>query len=218
MNWYSSVPKLLIATGTVLLCAGCTGRKDMAISQKDEQIRHDQAVIAQEQADKDSLAEHNKQLSEQNTLLAEKSAQAAQANAAQTAALAQKMSEEDALIRELGDKFAKGNTTQENQPNVVHSDSQGIHLTVVGSSLFDPGKAELKPSAHAILSKIAMTLKSRYPNNFIRIEGHTDSTPILHTKEKFKDNMALSLGRAQSVYEFLHNQGGIAAGKMYSNT
>lgn len=216
MNWYSSVPKLLIATGTLLLCVGCTGRKEVALGAKDDQIRRDQIQLAQEQADKDSLAEHNKQLAEQNTLLAEKSAQAAQLNAQNTAALTQKLNEEDALLRELGKEFAKGNTTQESQPNVIHSDSQGIHLTVAGSALFDPGKAELKPSAHAILSKIALTLKSRYPQNFIRIEGHTDSTPILHSKEKFKDNMALSLGRAQSVYEYLHNQGGIAAGKMYT--
>ena len=216
MNWYSSVPKLLIATGTLLLCVGCTGRKEVALGAKDDQIRRDQIQLAQEQADKDSLAEHNKQLAEQNTLMAEKSAQAAQANAQQTAALAQKLNEQDALLKELGDKFAKGNTVQEGKEASIHQTTEGIHLTVAGSALFDPGKAELKTSAHSILSKIAMTLKSRYPNNFIRIEGHTDSTPILHSKEKFKDNMALSLGRAQSVYEYLHNQGGIASGKMYT--
>jgi flagellar motor protein MotB len=215
MNWYGSIPKFVIASGLVLLCTGCTGRKEVAIAAKDDTIRRQESLLAQEKADKDSLSDQNKALADQNTQLAEKNAKIAQEQAAQTAALNAKLDAQDQMLKDLGSQFARLQTPQ-NGSGSVHQGPDGIHLTVAGSALFDAGKAELKPSAHALLMKIANTIKKNYPRNYLRIEGHTDGTPIVHSKEKFKDNMELSLGRATSVYEFLSSQGGIARAKMYT--
>jgi chemotaxis protein MotB len=214
MNWYGSIPKLLLTGGLVVLCTGCTGRKEVAIAAKDDTIRRQETLLAQEKSEKDQLADQNKQLADQNNQLAEKNAKIAQEQAANTAALTAKVSEQDALLKDLGDKFAKINLN--GTTNTVHHETDGIHLTVAGSALFDAGRAELKPSAHALLMKVANTIKSRYPHNYLRIEGHTDGTPIVHSKEKFKDNMELSLARATSVYDFLSKDGGIARAKMYT--
>ncbi len=216
MNWYGSIPKAVIAGGLVLLCTGCTGRKEVAIAAKDNTIRQQESLLAQEKAEKDGLAEQNKALADQNNQLAEKNAKIAQEQAAQTAALSLKIDQQDALLKDLGTQFAKGQNTSASTPGGIHQESNGIHLTVAGSALFEPGKAELKPSSHAILMKVASTIKARYPRNYLRIEGHTDGTPIVHSKEKFKDNMELSLARATAVYAFLSSQGGIASSKMYT--
>jgi chemotaxis protein MotB len=82
--------------------------------------------------------------------------------------------------------------------------------------LFDSGKADLKSSAAPTLKDICSTIKQRYPNNFIRVEGHTDSTPVVRNKDKFKDNMELSIVRSRAVYDFMIHSGGIAANKMYT--
>jgi flagellar motor protein MotB len=217
MNWYGSIPKLLLTGGLVVLCTGCTGRKEVAIAAKDDTIRRQETLLAQEKSEKDQLADQNKALADQNNQLAEKNVAAAREQAAQTAALAAKVSEQDALLKDLGEKFARGQAVREGGEGGVHRDSNGaIHLTVAGSALFDAGRAELKPSAHALLMKVANTIKARYPHNYLRIEGHTDGTPIVHSKEKFKDNMELSLARATSVYDFLSKDGGIARAKMYT--
>ena len=61
--------------------------------------------------------------------------------------------------------------------------------------LFDPGAAVLKPAGASIVAPIAASLKG-LPNP-IRVEGHTDSTPI-HTAQ-FPSNFALSGVRAAAV-------------------
>jgi chemotaxis protein MotB len=216
MSFYASVSKFLVATGAVFLCAGCTGRKEVALAAKDDTIRKQESLIAQERADNDKLHDANKQLADQNNQLAEGNAKATQQLAAQEAANAQaladmkqKQAEQDALLRALNDKWKDGTGT------VVRGENGAIHLTVAGSALFDSGKAELKGSAGSVLKEVCHIIKTKYPKNYIRIEGHTDSTPVVHSKEKFKDNMELSMARARSVYEYMVKDG-IAGAKMYT--
>jgi chemotaxis protein MotB len=216
MSLYASVSKWVLATGAVLLCAGCTSSKDVAIASKDNTIRSQEALIAQEKADNDKLHTDNQQLGAQNTVLAEKNAAATQQLAATEAAngqalaeLRQKQAEQDALLRSINDKWKEGIGSAQ-----AYKDGS-IHLTVAGSALFDSGKAELKGSAGSVLKEVCHAIKTKYPKNYIRIEGHTDSTPIVHSKEKFKDNMELSMARARSVYEYMVKDG-ISGSKMYT--
>ena len=44
----------------------------------------------------------------------------------------------------------------------------------------------------------------------------TDSTPVVRNKDKFKDNMELSIARSRAVYDFMMREGGISANKMYT--
>jgi outer membrane protein OmpA-like peptidoglycan-associated protein len=71
----------------------------------------------------------------------------------------------------------------------------------LGDVLFDTGRATLKPAAREKLSKLAGILLA-YPGQLtLEIEGHTDSVGSDELNNK------LSLGRAQSVSEYLTTAG-----------
>lgn len=81
--------------------------------------------------------------------------------------------------------------------------TQYVELDLKGSILFDSGVAEVKEDSKMFLQKIASIL-SKYKNNIIEIEGHTDDVPI--STVKFEDNRELSTERARNVYEYIMSQ------------
>lgn len=83
--------------------------------------------------------------------------------------------------------------------------SRGTTLTVAGDVLFAPGSAVVKSEGKRELDRIASTIRSKYPSNRIRVEGHTDSDPI--RKSKFRDNEHLSAERALAVERYLATKG-----------
>ena len=78
--------------------------------------------------------------------------------------------------------------------------SQYVELTLNGSLLFDSGRAELKPEAGELLSKIGVILQ-KYATSLIEVEGHTDNVPI--STSAFANNNELSDARALSVFDYL---------------
>jgi len=197
-------------SGAMALLTGCTGRKEVALANKDEAIRNQKELLVQAQANQDSLMQTNNALADQNKQLAEKNAAIAMKQSEQTAQMQADLAD---LKKMLASK--PGGGTDESM--VVHGQKDGaIHITVAGSVVFEPGHADLKASAHAMLKKVASTIKAKYPNNYVRIEGHTDSTPVVHSKDKYSDNMALSLARARAVYDYLASEGGLSPSKLYA--
>ena len=88
-------------------------------------------------------------------------------------------------------------------PNVsMHRTAEGTVITVADSILFRPGSADLSESGKNVLNKVLGVLKE-YPDKKIRIDGHTDSDPILRTKSKYTSNWDLSANRAVRVVEQL---------------
>jgi chemotaxis protein MotB len=77
-------------------------------------------------------------------------------------------------------------------------DQRGLVIHIEESALFDPGKAELKPQAYEALDLVSAQLKGL--GNPIRIEGHTDNTPINTTR--FPSNWELSASRAITVVRY----------------
>jgi len=77
--------------------------------------------------------------------------------------------------------------------------------------LFDPGMAELEPSARQKLEPVVSALKqiqTEIPptlNWILEVDGHTDLRPI--ATAQFKSNWELSTARAVSVVKFLIDQG-----------
>ena len=70
--------------------------------------------------------------------------------------------------------------------------------------LFDPGNTALKPETRAILDGVFAAIQPEITSNLIRkirVEGHTDNTPIHNTQ--FSSNWQLSTTRATQVVEFL---------------
>ena len=220
MGWYGRTAKFVLAAGLVLLSAGCSGRKEVAIAAKDDTIRKQDDLIKQEREDKAQLQAANDQLAKQNEEMATRNAKIAQENAAQVAAMNAKIGDLEAIMKGVNDKMVQvkpGDGAQANGDPTWHTDKNGaIHITVASTVLFDSGKADLKSTAHPMLANMCKMLKARFPGNYIRVEGHTDSTPIVHNKDKFADNMALSIARSRAVYDYMIKSGGMAASKMYT--
>jgi chemotaxis protein MotB len=77
----------------------------------------------------------------------------------------------------------------------------GETITVLLTDLyFESGSATLTPDGVARLAEVASTIRSRYPDRRIRVEGHTDSNPIGPSlKDTYPSNWELSSARAAAV-------------------
>lgn len=220
MGWYGTATKFMLAAGVVLLSTGCSGRKEVAIAAKDDTIRKQEEMIKEEKENRAKLQEANDALAKQNEEMATRNAEIAKQNAAQVAAMNAKMGDLEALLKDINAKGsvvgAKQGVQNDDQLSLDRRADGTIHITVASTVLFDSGKAELKTTSHPMLSNVCKTIKARFPNNYVRVEGHTDSTPVVRNKDKFPDNMALSIARSRAVYDYMIKSGGMAASKMYT--
>lgn len=87
---------------------------------------------------------------------------------------------------------------------------RGLVIHIMESALFQPGEANLAPSALSILDLVAGELKSA-PNH-VRVEGHTDNSPI--STGKFPSNWELSSVRATEVVRYLINAHGVGGDRI----
>jgi len=94
---------------------------------------------------------------------------------------------------------------------------KGGHISVVlpSSILFNSGQTKLKKDAAKSLSKVCSVLKKDFPNETIRIEGHTDNDPIKRTKRVYKSNWELSAARASTVLHYLTDNCHLDPKKLY---
>jgi len=86
------------------------------------------------------------------------------------------------------------------KPEVLQTEltERGLVVHILESALFDKGSAELKPKAMSVLDLIAQELQGR-PNH-VRVEGHTDDTPI--RTDVYPSNWELSSARATAVVRY----------------
>ncbi|WP_250278426.1 OmpA/MotB family protein [[Clostridium] colinum] len=78
----------------------------------------------------------------------------------------------------------------------IEQNDRYITLNFKDGILFESGSSDLKPQAITILSQVADELL-KYPENNIKIEGHTDNRPI--NTIRYPNNWYLSAARAISV-------------------
>src|SRR5262245_29691602 len=92
----------------------------------------------------------------------------------------------------------------------LSEDSRGLTISLAENGFFDPGSAVMKPSALAVVDRIASRLG---PLSYgIRVEGHTDNTPI-HTAQ-FPSNWELSTARATFLLQYLISTAKIPAPRL----
>ena len=92
----------------------------------------------------------------------------------------------------------------------ISIEPRGLVLSLSESALFAPGRAELGSEARGIMRKVGRTLaRNARP---VRLEGHTDDTPI-RTK-KYPSNWQLSTARAIAVLQFLVNESSLPVGRL----
>lgn len=87
----------------------------------------------------------------------------------------------------------------------IFTDERGVVIRIMDRAFFDEGKADLKQGARNALDKISYVIRGI--KNHIRIEGHTDNTPI--STGEFKSNWELSVRRATEVVRYLIEKGPI---------
>jgi chemotaxis protein MotB len=83
--------------------------------------------------------------------------------------------------------------------------ARGLVISFNQAALFAPGEDVISRDAYEGLEKVASAI-ARMPNP-VRLEGHTDSTPI--NTERFHSNWELSAARSIAILELLSNKFGV---------
>ncbi len=87
----------------------------------------------------------------------------------------------------------------------VNNNAEGVLISISEQLLFQPGSADIQPSAKAVLDQLAAMFKN-IPND-IRIVAHTD--PVAPTDPHYPTNWDLSTARAVTMARYLVEYGGI---------
>jgi chemotaxis protein MotB len=120
--------------------------------------------------------------------------------------------------KERGDRLAKAieKAVSIFQPEVksrrvkITEDERGIVISLVADAFYESGSTELTPEGQEIVDKIGQFLSDpEFSGNLIRIEGHTDNTPIAPISplyEYFPTNWELSANRAVKIARILNEE------------
>ena len=152
------------------------------------------------QGENDALKAHIADLAEQHKSLAAKAGQLEEQNrdlgtrAADAAWIEAQKKKLDTLLKTYGE----GSPSQISGVEIVQT-KEGYAFRVAGEVLFASGQHSLSEGGKRTLTELVQTLKGT--NRNIRIEGHTDDTPI--KRSRWGTNMRLSAERALSVLDFL---------------
>lgn len=85
----------------------------------------------------------------------------------------------------------------------IEIEERGIVVRFMDDVFFDSGSAEIKLESFEILKAVAELLnREEFIDRQIRVEGHTDSDPILRSS-KYPTNWELSSDRATNVLRYL---------------
>jgi chemotaxis protein MotB len=105
------------------------------------------------------------------------------------------------LLRKRIEKRVRPFVIERPQANVVTILVEGRRLTVrlAATEFFDAGEAALRPQSLSILDAIAGEIVPL--GKSMRIEGHTDETPI--GNERWRNNWELSAARAATVVSYI---------------
>jgi chemotaxis protein MotB len=93
----------------------------------------------------------------------------------------------------------------------VTSNETGVTITLAADTEFKSGSADIQQQFLPVLQQVAQFLAT-LPNS-IRVEGHTDNTPVAGSK--FTSNYALAATRAINVLTTLEDYG-VAGDRMYA--
>lgn len=181
----STAPALAVALGALVALSSCASRESYLRS-----LAANDAL----RAERDALAEHTGALEEQNRGLVQQVQQLGRTATDATWVERQK-TEIAKILSELEGSSSLG------LPAGVSLDrsSEGVVLRVEGEVLFASGKVEITEGGKATLRALVAVLSRE--NRKMRIEGHTDSDPIVNSS--WKSNLRLSAARAMSVADFL---------------
>jgi chemotaxis protein MotB len=107
------------------------------------------------------------------------------------------------LSEELKKEIAEGKIT-------ISMQARGLVVSFNQAALFPPGGDSISPDAYDGLEKVASAITKI--SNPVRLEGHTDSTPI--STARFHCNWELSSARSIAILELLSNKWGVPRNRL----
>lgn len=100
---------------------------------------------------------------------------------------------------------------------ILSVEERGLVVRFMDNVLFDSGKADLKPESKEILKSVAEILnREEFKDKLIKVEGHTDTDPILYSK-RYPTNWELSVIRATNVLRYLVEEENIEGNRISSS-
>ncbi|SFD45105.1 OmpA/MotB family protein [Clostridium uliginosum] len=122
------------------------------------------------------------------------------------------VTEEEKLeeVKAQVDKVIEGSELKGNISTSIQE--RGLIISFTDNVFFNSGDATIKEDYKKKLASISKVLNNI--DNYIRVEGHTDSVAI--NTEKFHSNWQLSSVRAANVVEFLITDGKVEANRLSS--
>lgn len=181
---------LLLALALALLPACQSNMTRQMMDDQDQQLAALNTERAAMQAQLNRQRAENASLAKQIEFEQQRSAELQQRTAAAEAALSQRDQEMDSISTAL------------QGTNVEVGRRGGFLVLGMDSELtFASGKAELNKQGRDTLARIGDLLKTKYTDNVIWIEGHTDNEQP--KKSGWKSNLQLSSTRAMSCADYL---------------
>lgn len=108
---------------------------------------------------------------------------------------------EDKSFQEIAQAIEKLKETHSLDGVSAQVTERGLLLTFDDQYLFSSGSAQLSPSAKIMLDKVGVLICEKFILHNMRVEGHTDSSPI--ATATFPSNWELSSARACSVVRYM---------------
>ena len=96
----------------------------------------------------------------------------------------------------------------------VEDEGGVIRLRVPADQLFQPGSAQLTPSAASILDRIAESLRRSYPKQRIAIEGHTDNSTLYGGA--FASNHQLAAAQSNAVLDHFTKRNQMPSSQLFT--
>ncbi len=154
------------------------------------------------QAQMDAMAESQKTLSAENERL-----RGEVSDLGKRAYDAAYIDEQKKKLGDLLARYGAGTSAAQSGVELVQT-AEGYAFRVAGGVLFAPGQNTLSEQGKRTLGELVASLAERK----IRVEGHTDDTPI--QRSQWGTNLRLSVERAMVVSDFLINTGGLKANRV----
>jgi chemotaxis protein MotB len=121
--------------------------------------------------------------------------------------LAQLTGSQSALQRQLEEALKQKQPPQQVLPQGFEIRNGKVMTSLPVSVLFDSGRDVLKSSAASSLNRVIGQIRSSFPGMDVYVVGFTDTDPIRRTKDKWQDNLDLSLSRSAAVTRYLVSHG-----------
>ena len=95
----------------------------------------------------------------------------------------------------------------------VRFDGSVVRIELPAERLFEPGEAALVPGAAALLTTVAEEIDRVYPDHYVGIEGHTDTSPLPGIEARSPHELAAA--RAEAVLQFVAERTPLAAKQLF---